>query len=227
MSRAALESVVREAVEKVLSSGRGLVLGLGTGKTSTRFVAELAKAAPSGAVSCVIPSSLQSEAAAAAAGFRIGSLLNHPSIDIYVDSFDQCNNRGDVIKGMGGALAREKLLMALARSVILAGTEDKLSERLNIPVPLEVLTFAAPAIPQLLQSRGWRAAAKISEGKAGPVITDNGNVLMLVELGEITDPAGVEVELKSVRGVVEVGVCPRTNFTVLIGRESGEVLEIG
>ncbi len=227
MSGAALESVVREAVEEVLSLGRGLVLGLGTGRTSARFVAELAKAAPRGVVDCVIPSSLQSEAAAAAAGFGIGSLQNHPSIDVYVDSFDQCNTRGDVIKGMGGALAREKLLMALASSVILAGTEDKLSEKLSIPVPIEVLTFAAPVIPLLLQSRGWRAAAKTSEGKAGPVITDNGNVLMLVELGEIADPARIEVELKSMRGVVEVGICPRTNFTVLIGRESGGVLKIG
>jgi ribose 5-phosphate isomerase A len=223
---AGLEKVVREAVERVLSLGLGLVLGLGTGRTSARFIGELARAAPPGAVECVIPTSFQSETAASKAGFRIGSLSNYSSVDVYVDSFDQCNVRGDLIKGMGGALAREKLLMTLARSVILIGTEEKLSETLNIPVPIEVLTFAAPAIPILLQRKGWRVVEKTSQGKAGPVITDNGNILMLADVGAINEPEKAEWELKVTPGIVEVGLCPRKGHRVLIGRRGGELLEI-
>ncbi|MEM2038503.1 MAG: ribose-5-phosphate isomerase A, partial [Nitrososphaerota archaeon] len=64
------------------------------------------------------------------------------------------------------------------------------------------------------------------EGKAGPVITDNGNLLMLVEVGEVEEPEEMERELKMIPGVVEVGIFPNKGYRVLIGLEDGRVREI-
>ncbi|MEM1534643.1 MAG: ribose 5-phosphate isomerase A [Nitrososphaerota archaeon] len=222
----ALEAVVKVAVESVKSLGGGVVLGLGSGRTSAAFIKSLAAEEGPRIVEAVIPTSIQSEAAASEAGFRIGSLYNYESIEIYVDSFDQCNVSGDLVKGMGGALAREKLLMRLARSVLLIGTEEKLVEKLSIPVPLEVLSYAAPAIPRLLREKGWNVRVKTSEGKSGPVVTDNGNVLMLVEMGVVNDPPLVERELKMIPGVVEAGIFPNRGYKVIVGMRDGAVREI-
>jgi len=224
--RAALESVVQAAVQRVTSFGRGVILGLGTSQTSAAFIERLATTVGTQAIEAVIPTSIQAESRATSLGFRAGSLYNYLDIDIYVDSFDQCDIRGDLIKGMGGALAREKLLMSLAKNVLLIGTEEKLSDRLKAPVPLEVIPFAAPAASSILRSRGWKACPKVSEGKAGPVITDNGNLLMLVEVGEVEEPEEMERELKMIPGVVEVGIFPNKGYRVLIGLEDGRVREI-
>lgn len=100
-----LEAVVDVAVERVKRLGKGLVLGLGTGRTSTAFIRRLAEAAEPGMLEAIIPTSIQAEEAAARLGFKVGSLYNFGEVDIYVDSFDQCSRSGDVVKGMGGALA--------------------------------------------------------------------------------------------------------------------------
>ncbi len=220
------EAVVRVAVERVAGLGRGIVLGLGSGRTSAAFIKSLAASEGARIVEAVIPTSLQAEAAASENGFRIGSLYNYEGVDIYVDSFDQCSFAGDLVKGMGGALAREKLLMRLARSVLLIGTEVKLAERLSSPIPLEVLPYAAPALPRLLRARGWGVKARTCEGKAGPVITDNGNVLMLVEVGVLDDPPLIERELKMIPGVVEAGVFPNRGYKVIVGMRDGTIREI-
>lgn len=110
--------------------------------------------------------------------------------------------------------------------MLLIGTEEKLSEKLTAPIPLEALPPAAPAVARLIQMRGWRVGLKESEGKAGPVITDNGNVLMLAELGVVEEPARIEVELKMLPGVVEVGIFPNRGYKVIIGMNDGTVREI-
>lgn len=222
----ALESVLEAAVERVLSLGAGVVLGLGSGRTSEAFIKALGAAGGQKVVEAVIPTSIQAEAAASAAGFKVGSLYNYMDIDIYVDSFDQCSLRGDLVKGMGGALAREKLLMRLSKAILLIGTEEKLSEKLSAPIPLEVLPFAAPAIPRLVRDKGWSVSPRRSEGKAGPVVTDNGNLLMLAEVGVVEEPERVEVELKTIPGVVEAGIFPNRGYKVLIGTHSGGLREI-
>lgn len=221
-----LESVIKVAVERVTGLGRGIVLGLGSGRTSAAFIKSLAANAGARVVEAVVPTSLQAEAAASENGFKIGSLYNYGGVDIYVDSFDQCSLEGDLLKGMGGALAREKLLMRLAGTVLLIGTEEKLAEKLTSPIPLEALPYAAPALPRLLRDRGWSVRPRTGEGKAGPVITDNGNVLMLVEVGVVEDPPLIERELKMTPGVVEAGVFPNRGYKVIVGMRDGTIREI-
>jgi len=220
-----LEAVIRVAVERVRAL-KPSVLGVGTGTTSNAFIRAVAAELGPGSVDAVIPSSIQAESLAAELGFRVGSLYSYPAIDVYVDSFDQCSASGDMLKGMGGALAREKVLAALARRPIFIGTEEKFAERLAGPIPLEVLPFAAPAVQRLLGMRGWRATPRLSGGKAGPVITDNGNVLMLVELGVIEGAARLEAELKALPGVVEVGIFPNRGYEVLVGKNGGRVMVV-
>lgn len=222
----AREAVVREALKRVAELGGEVVLGLGTGTTSSLFIEMLSQSAAAPRIRAVIPTSYQSEAAAQEAGFTCTGPWRYTRPDIYVDSFDQCDAAGNVIKGGGGAMVREKILMSSSRSVLLIGDEEKLVERLSAPIPIEVVPFAAYILRERLRGMGYRPSIRQAAGKAGPVISDNGNMIMDVEVGPVSRPEEMERELRLLPGVVEVGLCHRRGYVVLIGRGDGSVAEI-
>ena len=219
-------AAVNEAIKIVANMGRDITLGLGTGSTSAMFIQALSKTAGTDAVKAVVPTSYQSEEAAAEAGFRIAYLREVRRPDVYVDSFDQCDSLGNLIKGGGGAVTREKLLMTLSRRVILIGEEQKLVDRLRLPVPVEVVPFALHGLLTIISEMGWRPIIRPASGKAGPVVTDNGNLMLNVDVGVIENPSEIEVRLRLIPGVVEVGVCPRRGYQVIIGMSDGTTKSI-
>ncbi|MDJ0273747.1 MAG: ribose-5-phosphate isomerase RpiA [Aigarchaeota archaeon] len=223
---AARRAAASRAVEVVLSSGK-VILGLGTGTTVATFVEVLTEAGASGSIEAVVPSSRQSEELARRAGIRVASLADFPELDVYVDSFDQVDLRGNSVKGGGAAHAREKVLMAASRRVVLVGDHLKLRDRLTGPVPVEVLPFAVDFLLRSFASKGLRPELRHSgKGKVGPVVTENGNFLIDIYPDEIRDPAALEAELKLMPGVVEVGICPNRGYTVFVGRPDGSVIEL-
>lgn len=217
---------INAAINILASVGKDIILGLGTGTTSAMFINMLSKNVETGIIRAVIPTSYQSEEEVVKAGFKIISLREVTSPDVYIDSFDQCDVYGNVIKGGGGAVTREKLLMRLSRKVILIGEEQKLVEKLNIPVPVEVVPFAVHGVSAIISSIGWRPMIRQASGKAGPVITDNGNFMLDVDVGLIDAPSEVEQRLKLIPGVVEAGICPRKGYQVIIGTSDGSVKSI-
>ncbi|MEM4449588.1 MAG: ribose-5-phosphate isomerase RpiA [Nitrososphaerota archaeon] len=219
-------AVVDAAIKTVASLGSNITIGLGTGSTSALFINMLSRTIGTESVRAVIPTSYQSEEEAAKAGFKIAYLREVKRPDIYVDSFDQCDLQGNVIKGGGGAVTREKLLMALSRKVLLIGDEQKLVNKLNMAVPIEVIPFAIHGVITMISEMGWKPIIRQAAGKAGPVITDNGNLILDVDIGVIENPSEAELKLRVIPGVVEVGICTRRGYQILIGMNDGTVKSI-
>ncbi|MCS7143148.1 MAG: ribose 5-phosphate isomerase A [Aigarchaeota archaeon] len=219
---------VRAAIEFVESLGDGLVLGLGSGRTAETLIRELAERPGSrtGLIREVVATSLQSEVTAASLNFRTISPLSGSIPDIYVDSFDQSDGKGNVVKGGGGALAREKILMFSSRRVLMIGDETKLRERIDMPIPVEVIPFGCSYFKRFAESRGWRPAMRTGAGKFGPVVTDNGNILFDVSVPVVDDPIRLEVEMKMIPGVVEAGIFPNRGYKILVGRSDGSVTQL-
>ncbi|MEM2003205.1 MAG: ribose-5-phosphate isomerase RpiA [Halobacteria archaeon] len=219
-------AVVDAAIKTVASLGSNITIGLGTGSTSALFINMLSRTIGTESVRAVIPTSYQSEEEAAKAGFKIAYLREVKRPDIYVDSFDQCDLQGNVIKGGGGAVTREKLLMVLSRKVLLIGDEQKLVNKLNMAVPIEVIPFAIHGVITMISEMGWKPIIRQAAGKAGPVITDNGNLILDVDIGVIENPSEAELKLRVIPGVVEVGICTRRGYQILIGMNDGTVKSI-
>ncbi|MCX8203510.1 MAG: ribose 5-phosphate isomerase A [Nitrososphaeria archaeon] len=220
------EQVAAKAVELVLSMGGEVYLGLGTGSTVEVFGRVLRERGAARVVRAAIPTSRQSEEVARRAGLRVTGLAECPEPDVYVDSFDLVDPKGNSVKGGGAAVAREKVLMRASRRVVLLGDSGKLVERLRGPVPVEALPFAVDYLLRLFNSMGLSPRLREGTGKAGPVVTENGNFVLDLMVGELGDVAAMELEVKSLPGVVEVGLCPNRGYVVLVGKGK-EVLELG
>ncbi len=215
-ARAAAIKAALEYVEK------GMVIGLGSGTTVAQMV-EMMKNLVKVEELKFIPSSLQAKHLIIGHGLRLASLDTHPEPDLVLDSFDQVDQEGNVIKGGGGALLREKILAQAGRKVIYIGDHLKQRKKLDRPVPLEVLEFAYPHVKKTLEKLG--AKAKIREGKMkmGPVISDNGNLIVEADFGEIENPEKLEQRLNMIAGVLENGIFTKPAHLIIIGYPDGRV----
>ena len=113
-----------------------------------------------------------------------------------------------MIKGGGGALLREKILISSAKKIVIAADEGKFVKSFSRSVPIEVHPMARTAVGDKLQKAGGRPAMRTLD-KGYPFITENGNVILDTTFASIQDPRRMEVELKSIAGVMEVGIFTR------------------
>ncbi len=222
----ARRAAAERALELIASEGR-VVLGLGTGTTVAVFVELVVERGATAAVEAVVPTSRQSEELARMAGLRIATLGDFPEPDVYVDSFDQVDRAGNSVKGGGAAHAREKVVMAASRKVVLIGDHMKLRDRLRGPVPVEVLPFAVDYLLRAFDVMGMRPSLRpAGQGKVGPVVTENGNLLIDLNPDMVDDPAALEMRVKLMPGVVEVGICPNRGYKVIVGLPDGKFVEL-
>ena len=200
----------------------GTVVGLGTGSTVEYFLEKLADRVREGLEIQGIPTSYGTAIRARELGIRLTSLDDHPQIDLAVDGADQVDPMLRMIKGRGAALAREKCIMAAARSVLVIINGAKLSPQLDIAVPIEVLPFAASHVALALHSRG-DPSLRCGVQKDGPVVTDNGNFIIDCDFGLIEDPPAMEAEIEQIPGVVCAGLF--TGFSekirIVVGEKAG------
>ena len=205
VGRAALDFVVPLAV-----------VGVGTGSTVDRFIDALAtvKDQISGAVS----SSQRSTERLQAHGIRVLDANEVEAIPVYIDGADEIDRHGNMIKGGGAALTREKIVADLAERFVCIADESKLVERLGrYPLPVEVIPMAAAQVARRFTSAfGGQAVLR-----AG-VTTDNGNSLLDVHGLSIADPLAMETEVNQWPGVVTVGIFARHRASVcLLGTAQG------
>jgi ribose 5-phosphate isomerase A len=213
------------ALEAVKHVKDGFVVGLGSGSTAAFAIEALGERIKREKLHLLaIPTSYQAFLLAVQFGIPITTLDEHPQIDVTIDGADQITPELNLIKGMGAALLREKIVAAASKlNVIIAdeGKKVKLLGENGQVVPIEVLPFAISLAKQRLTAIGGKAVVREGKGKLGPVITDNGNAILDTAFGEIADPAGLAVKVKMIPGVVESGFFVGLTDIVYVGSSGG------
>ena len=213
------------ALEAVKHVRDGFVVGLGSGSTAAYAIEEIGarikreKLRVSG-----VPTSHQAFTLAVEHGIPVTTLEEHPTLDLAIDGADQIDRDLNLIKGMGGALLREKIVASASKRFIVIADESKKVRVLGEggqPIPVEVVPFAAK--PVMLRLKKMGAAPVLREGKrkVGPVVTDNGNFIVDADFRLVREPFELERKLKAVPGVVETGLFVKMTQMAYIGKASG------
>jgi ribose 5-phosphate isomerase A len=200
----AVQKLAKDAARRVKDSK---VVGLGSGSTMAYIVREMAKLPDKGSIE-FIPTSLQIKLEAEKSGLGLGDESRIPEIDIVFDGADQIDGKFNMIKGGGGALLREKILISSAKKVVIVADISKFVHSFNRSVPIEVHPMARSAVYRKLSEIGGSPALRTLD-KGYPFVTENGNIILDTTFPSIPDPKKKEVELKSIAGVLEVGLFTR------------------
>ena len=200
----------KAAYEAVKHVKDGFIVGLGSGSTAACAIEALGERIKREHLSLLaVPTSYQAFLLAAEQGIPVTTLEEHGVIDVTIDGADQIDPQLNLIKGMGAALAREKIVASASKQNIIVADESK---RVNVlgengqVVPVEVLPFAIALVRRRIGEVGGAAVLREGKGKVGPVVTDNGNVVLDAGFGVIRNAAELEVKLKMIPGVVETGL---------------------
>ncbi|MEM3873935.1 MAG: ribose 5-phosphate isomerase A [Candidatus Bathyarchaeia archaeon] len=218
------------ALEAVKHVKNGFVMGLGSGSTVAYAAEEIGKRIKAEKL-CVkaVPTSYQAFMLAVKNGIPTTTLDENPTIDLTIDGADQIDEKLNLIKGMGGALTREKIVAAASKILVIIADERKKAKILGEngqKVPIEVLPFATPFVMRRLSELDGKPKIRESAGKVGPVVTDNGNFIIDVDFGLIKNPAELEKKLKMIPGIVETGLFINMADLVYLGkRDKVEKLE--
>ncbi len=202
----------------------GMVIGLGSGTTAAYTIIALGERIKHENIHILgIPSSYQAFELAVQNSITITTLEEHPTVDVNIDGADQIDPQLNLIKGMGAALAREKIVAASAQQNIFIADQKKhvkvLGEN-NHPVPIEVTPFAIALVKTRIQKLGGAPLLRETKGKLGPIISDNGNAIMDATFGDINDPTLLEHQLKMIPGVVETGLFINLADIVYLGTDT-------
>jgi ribose 5-phosphate isomerase A len=219
--RDALKRQAAEAAVKLVTDG--MIVGLGTGSTAAFAVEALAVRHRQGLRFMGIPTSEHTGAQAKAAGIPLTTFAEHPQIDLTIDGADEVE-RGtlNLIKGLGGALLREKIVAAASRRLAIIVDGAKLVDRLGskAPVPVEVITFGLEVTKARLEALGSVAKLRLT-ATGEPFVTDSGNRILDCGFGQISDPARLEKRIGRIVGVVESGLFIGRADPVFIADASG------
>jgi ribose 5-phosphate isomerase A len=228
MNLASIEDAKRKAVLKALQPIKnGWVIGLGSGTTMAIAVAELSRFAKGRRLELsVVPTSHQVENLAVLHGLRTHTMNEAPTVDYAIDGADQVEVPSlNLIKGGGAAMLREKIVDSAAHKVAIVIDETKLTKHLGQkqPVPLEVSPFAQRFVQTEVTKLGGRARLREGTGKVGPVVTDNGNLILDADFGKLENPGQLDRRLKMIPGLVETGLFLKIADCVYVGRSDGRV----
>lgn len=214
----AKKEVAKAAVKHVED---GFIIGLGSGSTVAYAIQELGKKVKKEKIVIWgIPTSYQAFLLATMYGIKITTFEEHPTIDLTIDGADQINPQLNLIKGMGGALTREKIVASASKMNIIIADKNKKVPNLgyaNHPVPVEVLPFALSLVKNQIELIGGKILIREGTGKVGPVITDNGNAIIDASFGIINNPKELNIKLKLITGVIETGLFIDSTDIVYLG----------
>lgn len=205
------EELKREAAREALTRVRsGMRLGLGTGSTMAHFLDLLGEALAGGTLTDIVgvPTSLRTAEHARRLGIALGSLHELQPLDLAVDGADEVDPALNLVKGLGGALLREKMVVQAARRFVVIADDSKIVERLGTrsPLPVEVVPFSWEAHLEPIRSLGGDPVLRVEDGGVA-VKTDNGNYILDVHFPDgIRDPAGVEAAFMRRAGIVDTGL---------------------
>ncbi len=201
----------------------GMVIGLGTGSTVLFAMQKLSLKVRDGLEVTGVPTSFQAAMRARELGIPLTTLDDHPVLDLAIDGADQVDPVFRVIKGRGAAQLREKCVAAAAGQFIIVADPGKIVRVLNAVVPLEVLPFAVTPVLSTLKGLGGMPVLREGQKKDGPVITDNGNLVIDCGFGSIHQPEQLELSLTTIPGVLSCGIFSgfTEKTTVIVGDKAG------
>jgi len=221
------ELAAAASVDTLVKSG--MKLGLGTGSTAIHAVRRVSALLAKGKLRDILAVSTSFQTSIECENLGIPLLtLNSREIggklDLTIDGADEVDPQNRCTKGGGGALLLEKILAYASSNYAIVVDESKIVENLGLkfPVPVEVIPEARLAVSQSLEKLGAEVTLREALRKAGPVITDHGNLLLDIRFREAVDPLALEAEINRIPGVVENGF-----FTGPIDRPLRPVVFIG
>lgn len=218
------QAVAEEAVKLVESE---MTLGLGTGRAASAFVRALAARVEKEHLEIFgVPTSEATRNLAEKLDVPLTTLDAAGALDLTVDGADQVAPNVDLIKGLGGAHVREKIVAAASRRLVVVTGEEKLVEKLGgaHPVPVEVLPFGLTFCRRRLAKLGCEARLRPrKDDKDAPFVTDNGNYIVDCQFPSVEDPTGLDRKMLEIPGVVGTGLFVDMAERVLVQRADGSV----
>jgi ribose 5-phosphate isomerase A len=197
----AISNSAKDAVKRFVTANQ--VVGLGSGSTMKALVKELANL-PHNKTLKLVATSIQIKIEAERVGLRISD-ESSVGIDVVFDGADQIDSDFNMIKGGGGALFREKVLISAANRVVILADVTKFVTRLSRPIPIEIHKFARSFLRKKLKEIGGDPKLRTIE-KGYPYITENGNLILDTSFSSLGSLRRKEIDLKSIPGVAEVGL---------------------
>jgi len=212
------QEVGKAAAERVQS---GTIVGLGTGSTTAYAIQYIGDRIKKGDLKDIkgIPTSFQAEVLAKEHGIPLTSLDAVDHIDVAIDGADEVDPQKNLIKGGGAAHTREKVVDSLAAQFIVVVDSGKLVERLGstFKLPVEVIPMAYVPVMRAIEKLGGKPELRMGVKKAGPVVTDQGNMVIDVTFDSIDNPSKLEKTINNIPGVLENGLFVGVANVVLVG----------
>ena len=216
-----MKQIVADAAVKDVKDG--MIIGLGSGSTAALMIKSLAGQIRSGKLKNIrgVPTSFQSEVLALELDIPLIDLASVTQIDLAIDGADEVDPDFQLIKGGGACHVREKLVASKANKLLIVVDETKLVQKLNLvfPLPVEVLPSAWKQVKDTISEMNGDATLRMATKKAGPVVTDQGNLILDVLFNEgIKDPKELEIIINNIPGVLENGLFVDLTDKVLVGK---------
>ncbi len=220
------EAAGSQAVEYVAD---GMVVGLGTGSTAEYAIRTLGRRVAQGLRIRAVATSEASARLARELNIEVLDLEGGLTVDLTIDGADEVDPGLDLVKGLGGALLREKIVARTSRQLIIIVDSSKMVPRLGTrsPLPVEVVPFAWSLVRHHLAEEGLSAELRRNEDTGGPYETDNGNLILDCYFPDgIDDPVRTESRINALPGVVENGLFIDLADLVIVGEENGECRQL-
>ncbi len=212
------QEVGKAAADRVKSNS---IVGLGTGSTTAYAIEYIGDRLSKGEITNIVgvPTSFQAEVLAKKYGIPLTTLDAIDHIDVAIDGADEVDPQKNLIKGGGAAHTREKVVDALANEFIVVVDGGKLTDKLGSTflLPVEVIPMAITPVMNALTKLGGKPELRMGIKKAGPVVTDQGNLVVDVKFDSIDNPKELEKTINNIPGVLENGLFVGVADLVLVG----------
>lgn len=227
LSKVMKQEVGKAAADRVQSN---TIVGLGTGSTTAFAIQFIGERLQRGELQNIqgIPTSFQAEVLSKQYGIPLTTLDAVDHIDVAIDGADEVDPNKNLIKGGGAAHTREKVVDSLANQFIVVVDSGKLVDKLGSTflLPVEVIPMAITPVMRKLAQLGGKPELRMGVKKAGPVVTDQGNLVVDVKFDEIANPGELEKTINNIPGVLENGLFVGVTDVVLVGEVKGDQVNI-
>jgi ribose 5-phosphate isomerase A len=223
LSKVMKQEVGKAAADRVQSN---TIVGLGTGSTTAYAIEFIGERLQKGELEKIqgIPTSFQAEVLSKQYGIPLTTLDAIDHIDIAIDGADEVDPNKNLIKGGGAAHTREKVVDSLANQFIVVVDSGKLVDKLGSTflLPVEVIPMAITPVMRKLEQLGGKPELRMGVKKAGPVVTDQGNLVVDVKFEDLSNPGELEKTINNIPGVLENGLFVGVADVVLVGEVKGD-----